>query len=238
MKLGTRARQPRKQPISPRWLFMEALTDNRPAAAPADSELRDPGVRDSALADLEGRVQSLEMAVTRLEDTQALEERVVARVTERLPQVKVAERDAAALDVGVMEERIVARLAERLPPAPEIPIAEPAPRQDDGGLLTRWGGGWASWLFVDMFREAKLLVQMIFDRRYQMAWTTRVVALILFPAILLAHWWMPFFLFWFPLMWLEVTREFCINLLNLVLAFALLKALSRETRRYQERLRH
>jgi hypothetical protein len=71
-----------------------------------------------------------------------------------------------------------------------------------------------------------------------MAWTTRVVALILFPAILLAHWWMPFFLFWFPPMWFDVTRGFCINLLNLVLAFALLKALSRETRRYQERLRH
>lgn len=208
---------------------MDALTDHGPSvAAPAEAALRD----------LEGRIQSLEVAVTRLEDTQALEERVVARVTERLPQAKAAADRDAAMDAGVMEERIVARLSERLPPSPEPALPDATPHHDDLGLLMRWGGAWSSWLFVDMIREAKMLVRMIFDRRYQMAWTTRIVALILFPAILLAHWWAPVFLFWFPLMWVEVTRELCINLLNLVLAFALLKALSRETRRYQERLRH
>jgi hypothetical protein len=186
---------------------------------------------EALLQELEGRVHSLEDAVARLEDTHALEERVVARLTDRLPQTKVA----ADRDTGIIEDRVMARLADRLPPA--------APLQPDGAMssetspIFRWGGAWTSWLFLDMFREAKLLVQMILDRRYQMAWTTRIVALVLLPAILTTHWWVPIFFFWFPLMWLTATAELCVALVNLVLAFALYKALSREVRRYDERLR-
>lgn len=228
---------------------MDALTEHDPSSAPppetalrdhpvndralGDHALDDRAVRDEALRELEGRVQSLEVAVTRLGDTQALEERVVARVAERLPQVKAGpERDVAAMDVGVMEERIAARLSERLPPSPpDSRAAEANPPNVDVGLLASWGGAWSSWLLVDMVREAKLLATMILDRRYQMAWTTRIVALVLFPAILTTHWWLP-------LAWLPFAGGLFVNLVNLVLAFALLKALSRETRRYQERLRH
>ena len=71
---------------------------------------------------------------------------------------------------------------------------------------------------------------MIFDRRYQMAWTTRIVALILLPAILTTHWWLP-------LAWLPVAGGFFVSMVNLVLAFALYKALSREARRYDARAR-
>ncbi|MCI0682845.1 MAG: hypothetical protein L0Y71_12150 [Gemmataceae bacterium] len=239
------------------------------ASVPADAVPTGAGSTDAvaagALRDLEGRVQSLESAVVRLEDTQALEERVAARVVERLPQVKVAagrdasrpdrapERtgsesaaDVAALDVAVMEERIWARLAERLPPQSAKSAVESKPRADAARAdaaradaaapRTRWGGAWSSWLLIEMFREAKLLVRMIFDHRYHMAWTTRIIALILFPAIVLAHWWVPLLFFWFPPIWFNVTREVCVNLVNLALAFALFKALNRETRRYQEKL--
>lgn len=217
---------------------MDALTEHDPSSAPppeaalrdhpvndrvmGDHALDDRAVRDEALRELEGRVQSLEVAVTRLGDTQALEERVVARIAERLPQVKVAaDRDASLMDAG-----------ERLPPSPpDSRAAEANPPNVDVGLLASWGGAWSSWLLVDMVREAKLLVTMILDRRYQMAWTTRIVALVLFPAILTTHWWLP-------LAWLPFAGGLFVNLVNLVLAFALLKALSRETRRYQERLRH
>lgn len=189
---------------------------------------------ESGLHELENRVNALEEAVGRLEDTQALEERIVARVTDRLPQVKVS----ADHDTGILEERVLARLADRMPAAPVPPQSDGAFRRDDTAPSTSWGGGWASWLFIDMFREAKLLVQMVFDRRYRMAWTTRVVAIILLPAIILAHWWLPLLFFWFPLMWFAWTQELCINLVNLLLAFALYKALSREARRYAERVRH
>ncbi len=182
---------------------------------------------ESALHELEGRIHALEDAVGRLEDTQALEERVVAKVTERLPQAKVN----ADRDTGVIEERVMARLADRLP-------APAAPPPTDGSVRSerersphqRWGGGWPSWLLLDMFREGKLFVQMIFDRRYHMAWTTRIVALILLPAMLTSHWWLP-------LAWLPAIGGLFVAAVNLVLAFALFKALSREARRYDERLR-
>lgn len=186
---------------------------------------------EALMQELEGRVHSLEDAVARLEDTHALEERVVARLTERLPQAKVA----ADRDTGIIEERVMARLAERLPAATSQPTDGAAPSEPS--LLFRWGGAWTSWLFLDMIREAKLLVQMIFDHRYQMAWTTRLVVIVFLPAILTAHWWMPVLFFWFPLMWLDATAALCVSLVNLLLAFALYKALSREVRRYDERVR-
>ena len=179
---------------------------------------------EPALHELEARVHALEDAVGRLEDTQALEERIVARVTDRLPQAKVnPDRDA-----GIIEERVLARLADRLPPTAEPPPTNAAVRRDVDPLPMTWGGGWSSWLLLDMFREGRLLLQMIFDRRYQMAWTTRIVALILLPALLTSHWWLP-------LAWLPAVGGLFVSAVNLVLAFALYKALSREARRYAER---
>lgn len=185
---------------------------------------------EAFVQELEGRIRSLEEALARLEDTHALEDRVVARVTERLPQVKVA----AADDTAILEERVMARLADRMP-AMAAPAADAAAHAEPEPPPFRWGGGWSSWLLFDMWREARLLVRMMFDHRYHMAWTTRVVALVALPAILTAHWWLPLMFFWFPLMWFSPTAELCIALVNLTLAFALYKALSREVRRYAER---
>ena len=200
--------------------------------APVDNNQQAMTTPEYVLHELEGRVHSLETAVARLEDTGALEQRVIARLTDRLPQAKVAADRDSGVDSGVIEERVLARLAGRMPPptaAPPMPEGA-APRDAEPPPPSAWGGRWASWLLVDMFREAKLLVTMIADRRYQMAWTTRIVALIFLPAILTTHWWLP-------LAWLPAVGGLFVNLVNLVLAFALYKALSREARRYDERLR-
>ena len=189
--------------------------------APVETNLH-LGVPEAGLHELESRVHALEEAVGRLEDTQALEERIVARVTDRLPQVKV-DPDR---DTGVLEERLLARLADRVPTAAQAPPPDGDVGRDDAPLI--WGGTWASWLLVDMVREARLLVRMIFDRRYQMAWSTRLVALVLLPAILTSHWWLP-------LGWLPAVGGLLVSAVNLVLAFALYKALSREVQRYKER---
>jgi hypothetical protein len=206
-------------------------------SSPADS------APDLVVHELQRRVASLEDSVARLEDTQALEERVVARLSDRLPQVKVT----ADVSSQIVEERILARLSERLPAAADgrasqtaaTPPASPPTLPDLTVTVPLfWGGGWASWLFVDMWREARLLWRMILDRRYRMAWTTRLVTLALLPLILLAHVWMPLLFFWFPLMWFDFSAGLCIALVNLALAFAIYKALSREGRRYSDSIHH
>jgi len=180
-----------------------------------------------ALQELERRVHALEEAVARLDDIDALEERVTARMKERLPQAKVApppDHDATGI-----EERVYARLADRLSPPAAARAAAAEQRGSDPppGSASTWGGRWASWLFVDMAQEGRLLIQMIFDRRYQMAWTTRIMAIVLLPLILTSHWWLP-------LAWLPGFGGFFVSIVNLVLAFALYKALSREVRRYHD----
>jgi hypothetical protein len=195
----------------------------------AATDLTSAAPTEFALHELERRVHALEETVARLDDIDALEERVTARMKERLPQAKVApppEHEAA-----VIEERVFARLADRLPPPASDRAAEEQRRSDPPpASSSSWGGRWASWLFVDMAREGQLLVQMVLDRRYQMAWTTRIVALVFLPLILTSHWWLP-------LAWLPGFGSFFVSIVNLVLAFALYKALSREVRRYQDYIR-
>jgi hypothetical protein len=193
---------------------MNAAATDVPPTAPAEF----------ALHELERRVHALEEAVARLDDIDALEERVAARLTERLPQAKVA--PAPDHDAAIIEERVLARISERLP-APAPVRATEETRASVPPDPSPWGGRWSSWLLFDMFREAKLLVQMIFDRRYQMAWPTRLIALVLLPLILTSHWWLP-------LAWLPGFGGLFVSVVNLILAFALYKALSREGRRYNE----
>jgi hypothetical protein len=195
----------------------------------AATDLTSATPAEFALQELERRVHALEEAVARLDDIDALEERVTARMKERLPQAKVA--PPPDHDAAVIEERVFARLADRLPPpaaaraaAEEHRTSEPPPASSS------WGGRWASWLFVDMAQEGRLLIQMIFDRRYQMAWTTRIMAIVLLPLILTSHWWLP-------LAWLPGFGGFFVSIVNLLLAFALYKALSREVRRYHDYIR-
>jgi hypothetical protein len=148
-------------------------------------------------------------------------------------RVQALEEAVARLDnPQLLEKRITERLRE-MPVAASPPVVAPAGMVDNVPSPMSWGGRWASWLFVDMWREARTLVTLIFDHRYAMAWTSRLVVLVCLALILTAHWWLSLVLCGFP--WIEGLRGILIAAVNLVIAFFLYKALSREVHRYNGR---
>jgi hypothetical protein len=157
--------------------------------------------------DLERRVRRLEEEITALKDTKALEERVAQRVTERLQK---------ATDASQFTATPPPFAAGRAGPFLEEQAA-PTARDRPG------------WLLVDMIADARLMWRMLFDKRYAQAWTTHLVVWLFIPAILTSRW-------WFPLAYIPFFGPFLDKALDLLLAFCVYKALSRETRRYREKL--
>src|SRR5438552_566703 len=166
-----------------------------PAAQPVDS--------------LENRVARLEGAVAALQDTRALEERVAQRVSERLQPAVAAEAERLAAAERRNSATTVMAAAEKVMRAVATPAAPLLPRQP---------------LLVDLYLEAVAIFRMFFDLRYRVAWTTRILVVLLLPAILTSHWWVPFA----PV---PVIGGLLDKLVDLLLAFVMFKALSREARR-------
>jgi hypothetical protein len=153
-------------------------------------------------------------------------------------RVQRLEAQVAALgDAKELEERIAQRVTERLrtseqftakapvtpgPAQADLPYEEPPFRPMPGHY---------AWLFVDMLADARLMFLMLLDRRYAMAWTTHLVVWLFVPAILLSGW-------WFPVAYFPILGPYLDKVLDLLLAFCVYKALSRETRRYREVLEH
>jgi hypothetical protein len=185
-----------------------------PAPAPAE-----PAPVEAVLPPepLEQRVRRLEDAVAALQDTHLIEERVVERVQARLqgkpepPPAAVPARQAAS------EQMYDA--ARYTPPPPAEPV-NPLPYVAAAARLLP-----GNWLVVDLYTELRAMIRMFFDIHYHVAWTTRLTVLVLVPVILLSHWWFPFA--WVPLFGAVVDK-----IVDLVLAFFVYKALSREAQRY------
>jgi hypothetical protein len=156
---------------------------------------------------LEQRVQRLEDAVASLQDTWPLEERVVQRVTERL-------QGQAGPPTNAVADKIIAS-----PPTGPVLVTSPTP-PSPAFSLNRQG-----WLLVDALRELRAIVHMFFDVRYHMAWSTRLIVIVLLVLILLSHWWLPFGM-------VPVLGGVLDKVVDLVLAFFVYKALSREAQRY------
>jgi hypothetical protein len=159
---------------------------------------------------LEERVQRLEGTVTALQDTHALEDRLVERVTARL-QPTGPER-ITTLDPQVTASAVM-NAASGMIRAAAIPVGQQVARMP--------------WLLIDLYQELFAISRMFFDLHYHVAWTTRLLVLVLVPAILTSHWWLPFSSLW-------VVGEFFDKLIDLVLAFVVFKALNREAQRYLE----
>ncbi len=87
-----------------------------------------------------------------------------------------------------------------------------------------------AWLLVDMIADGRLLIVMLFDRHYAMAWTTHLIVWLFIPAILTSGW-------WFPLAWVPILGHYLDKVFDLLLAFCVYKALSRELWRYMEMVR-
>lgn len=176
-----------------------AATDPPPAAVPADP--------------LELRVQRLESTVAALQDTQALEDRLVERVTDRL-QSKVA----------VEAERLSS--AERRTTATAMMTAASNAFRSVAPLATPVTAK-STFLAFDIVLEAVAIFRMFFDFSYKVGWVTRILVLVLLPAILTSHLWFPGAHFW-------VIGDFLVKLVDLALAFVMFKALSREAQRYMQ----
>ena len=83
------------------------------------------------------------------------------------------------------------------------------------------------WLAFDIYRELAAVFRMFFDLHYRVAWSTRMLTLLLLPAILTSAWWLPF-------SGLPIFGTVLDKIFDLVLALVVFKALSREARRYME----
>jgi hypothetical protein len=159
------------------------------------------------MAALEMRLRKVEEDVTSLRDTHALEDRVVQRVCERLPL------QAAPTARPITQADLTAAAAEAA-----IRTAGPT-------WAPRLAG--APWLIVDLGREIRAIFRMFFDLHYRVAWTTRVLTVVLVPTILLSQWLPPF-------SWLYGPGQVLDKIFDLALAMIVCKALSREAKRYME----
>jgi hypothetical protein len=153
--------------------------------------------------------------------TDPLLERMVTDLEQR---VLMLEQTVSRLqDTRQLEERITERVATRLPPPPDPP-PPPQPALPASTLQTAVE---SSWLLFDLLADARAMLAMLFDRRYTMAWLTRVVAVLLLLALFTSSWWCP-------LWYVPFVGAYLDKLLDLCLALLVFLLLSREARRYRE----
>lgn len=116
---------------------------------------------------------------------------------------------------------------DKRPPSPAAPIASapPSPAPSIAPSVTRSSLMWLLW---DTWAEARAIVRMFLDPRYQLPWSARVLPLVILAAILTSKFWVPFSSIPFLGDWLLV------KLVDLLLAFLLFKWLGHEARRYRQ----
>jgi hypothetical protein len=179
---------------------------------------------------LEQRIQQLESALAGLHDLQAMEERIAERIAQQLQTAVSAEA-----------QRLLAAQRQTAAPAAALPIPDAGgqvpsgPRNDNPSpraaspLVGPMLAGLPS-LLLDVCRDLLAIFWMFVDLRYAVAWPTRVLTVIVLVAILTSSWWDPLAYLWLVGPWLD-------KLVDLVLAFVMFKALSRETRRYSDEVK-
>lgn len=183
---------------------------NEPVTIRDSTGMTDMSLDLETLLTLEQRVQQLEQTVVALQDTQVIEDRIVARLSTRA--LPAAQQQYTA----------------QPPPAPAPP---PSPLPEYAFAPTPVKVAAQAWLVVEMWRDFKSIFLMFFDVHYHVAWITRAVLIVLLPAILTVDWWMP--LSYLPVIG-PIVGGVVAKILGLFLAFFLFKFLTREAQRYQE----
>ena len=164
---------------------------------------------------LEQRVRRLEDALTLLQQQRAAEPRSLLPPAEPSPVAPSQTTSTAVLlDVG---KRLLGAATQAVVAAP-MPVPSVAHPAERGGIL---------WLLWDTWAEARIIVRMFVDPRYQLPWSARVLPLLLLAAILTSYYWIPGTTI--PLLgsWLN-------KAVDLLLAFLLFKWLGHEARRYRQ----
>ena len=155
---------------------------------------------ETRLGELERRVQTLETKVAALPSVEQIETRIVEQV-KAMPPLPPVETPA-------------------LPTFKDISVPMPSIQAIVNTAKT-------TWTLFEMFNELKMLFWTLFDRRYHMAWVTRVVITFILLAILLSHWWLPF-------AFDNIIGRLWEKIINLLLGFVMFFILHFEMRRYQE----
>jgi hypothetical protein len=171
---------------------------------------------------LEQRVRHLEEVVTLLQDHRAAEPRLAAvpddepHPADRLPEARPIPPAPTAIRIDV---------GKPPPLATAVPASVPASAPGLVHAVTRSSVLWLLW---DTWAEARAIVRMFVDPRYNLPWSARVLPLFLLAAILTSKFWVPFASI--PILgdWLLV------KLVDLLLAFLLFKWLGHEARRYRQ----
>ncbi len=153
---------------------------------------------ETRIAELENRVRTLETKVAALPSVEQIETRITEQVKAMPPPVE----------------------PPVMPSFKDISIPIPS-------LNTLVNTARTTWTLIEMLNELKMLFWTLFDRRYHMAWATRVIVTVLLVAILLSHWWLPF-------AFDNVIGRLWEKVINLLLGFVMFFILHFEMRRYQE----
>jgi hypothetical protein len=172
---------------------------------------------------LEQRVLRLEDAVAALQDTRMLEERVVARVGERLHR---AAPTPAREPAGMLIEA-----GRRLLPTAIETIRAQAGTVESAARSSAPPTGRRRWLFSDLYSELRTVVVMFLDLRYRpyLSWSACLGPPVLVALILTSGYWLRLF----PGgSWLADTPVD--KLLDLVLALFVYRILTREAARYRD----
>ncbi len=159
-----------------------------------------PNANGHFLADLERRVQILEARMALLPDSQEMEERVTERIKASMPPPMDPTQSPGLRDIEI--------------PIPSVQSVVAAAK--------------TGWAVFEILREMKLAFWTLFDRRYHMAWITRLVTLALLIMILTSDYWFPFATYE------NIASRFWAKLVNVFLGLIMFVVLSVEMRRYKE----
>jgi len=157
---------------------------------------------------LEHRVHRLEDAVASLQDTRGLEERITARVAERMGRVPPGGSAETPRGGGRQPQPDTMDPGQTWPPPAATPVGVARP----------------PWLLFDVYHELRAMVRMFFDRRYQVTWPGRLIPLAALVVMVLS---------WFILGGIWVIGPLLDKAVDVLLAFVGYKALSREAARYR-----
>jgi hypothetical protein len=168
-------------------------------------------------AALEQRVRRLEDAVAALQDTGSLEARIAERVTGRLERSTGSPRGSLKEWTGAGRKLVPVTWQDTSQQTEELGY----------GVAVSPPGAWRGlWVIFEAYAEARTMVRMFFDRRYQPTWLARVVPILLLIAIATSWYWLPGTSI--PLLGTLLDKT-----TDLILAFLAFKILAWEARRYR-----
>ena len=173
------------------------------------------------LSPLEQRIRRIEDALAHLLEQRTSETRVTTTPAPPAPPPPPPAMPtppaptAALFDMG---KRLLGAASHAVMQAP-VPSPAAAPPSSVGGR--------ALWLLWDTWAEARAIVRMFVDPRYQLPWSARILPLSLVAAIITSYYWMPGTT-------IPVLGTWINKAVDLALAFVLFKWLGHEARRYRQ----